>query len=190
MRTETKYIFIFLILIISNIKGQTIDFTVYTIIPDCHGGQNGEIKTTVIQTYPPYTYLWNTGDTTDMIINLGLGIYFVTITDGLGNDTVVSIKLRENQCEITATMIFTPNNDGYNDTWLINNLNYFPENKILVYNRWGQKVYEHKGEYDEPWDGKDMFGVPVPDNTYYYYIVYNFKDSENLIVKGNVSIIR
>ena len=85
--------------------------------------------------------------------------------------------------------IFTPNGDGYNDTWSISNYQYYPSALVLVYNRWGQKVYEHDGLYHIPWDGKDLIGVEVPDATY-YYIVFEDSKKESEIKKGSVSIVR
>lgn len=167
---------------------QDIHFTVATRNSDCNGTNNGQARINVVQEHPPYTYLWNTGNTTDNISGLAPGNYSVTVADSSGQDTVMHITISELQCFLAAALVFTPNGDGYNDTWPISNIEFYPDNLILVYNRWGQKVYEHRGVY-EPWDGKDLLGVPVPDNTY-YYIIYGDKKEEKSIVKGTVSIIR
>ena len=42
---------------------------------------------------PPYTYLWNTGDTDSIIFGLCGGTYTCTITDSLGNTVTASIPL-------------------------------------------------------------------------------------------------
>jgi len=190
MRNRITNIVFVLFLIAGHLNSQTIEFSVQILRnPDCHGGQNGKIYVSVIATDPPYEYEWNNGDTTSLIDGLGYGVYTLRITDASGNDTSTTIKLRESECGIYSDIVFTPNGDGINDTWGIYGLGFYPENKILVYNRWGQKVYEHQGEYNEPWDGRDLFGVPVPDNTY-YYIIYGDKDHEASIVKGNISILR
>ena len=50
----------------------------------CFGGNNGSINLTVSGTGQPFTYLWNSGQTTQDIANLVPGIYTVTITDHVG----------------------------------------------------------------------------------------------------------
>ncbi|EIJ37438.1 conserved repeat protein [Galbibacter orientalis DSM 19592] len=48
--------------------------------------------------------------------------------------------------------IFTPNNDGMNDTFVIDSIDNYPENVLKIYNRYGTLVY-HKKTYDNSWDG-------------------------------------
>lgn len=45
------------------------------------GGSNGAINITVTGVSSPYTYIWNTGDTTEDISNLTSGNYSITVTD-------------------------------------------------------------------------------------------------------------
>ena len=47
---------------------------------------------------------------------------------------------------------FSPNGDGINDTWVIENITSFSRNNIKVFNRWGQKVFE-TNNYQNNWDG-------------------------------------
>lgn len=63
---------------------------------------------------------------------------------------------------------FTPNNDGINDTWRIDYLNTYPDNRVQVFTRTGQMVFESRG-YNTPWDGT-LKGKPLPFDTYYYII--------------------
>ena len=63
---------------------------------------------------------------------------------------------------------FTPNNDGINDTWVIEHLADYPNVRVQVFNRYGQIVYENKG-YSKPWDGTAN-GKSLPFGTYYYVI--------------------
>ncbi len=68
----------------------------------------------------------------------------------------------------TIPNTFTPNNDGINDTWIIQYLETYPDNRVQVFNRYGQLVFESRG-YAKPWDGT-MNGKPLPFGTYYYII--------------------
>ncbi len=63
---------------------------------------------------------------------------------------------------------FSPNNDGINDRWSIEYLNTYPQNRVQVFTRTGQLVFESRG-YNKAWDGT-FNGKPLPFDTYYYII--------------------
>ncbi|MBN1183264.1 MAG: gliding motility-associated C-terminal domain-containing protein [Bacteroidales bacterium] len=73
--------------------------------------------------------------------------------------------------EIEVPSGFSPNDDGFNDTWVIENSFGYPDLVVEVYNRWGNLVFKHKGYY-KPWDGKRN-GKALPSGTYYYVIYPN-----------------
>jgi gliding motility-associated-like protein len=68
---------------------------------------------------------------------------------------------------------FSPNGDGVNDLFVIEGLSSYPNNKIEVFNRWGNSVYKKVG-YDNSWDGSSYGRVTIdaerklPVGTYYY----------------------
>lgn len=189
MKKKVVSFFLFSLFIAAAMKAQdTIHFTLAVTNAGCNGSTGGSAVVRVVETHPPYTFQWSTGGTSDAVSGLNAGDYSLTITDSTGYDTIVAVHIAARLCKVVPEIAFTPNGDGHNDTWAIANIDYFPENLILVYNRWGQKVYEHRGRY-EPWDGRDLLGVPVPDNSY-YYIIYEDHADEKSIVKGCVSIIR
>ncbi|MND87116.1 hypothetical protein D3C80_791080 [compost metagenome] len=64
--------------------------------------------------------------------------------------------------------VFTPNNDGKNDSWVISGLESYPNAHIWVYNRYGEMVYESIG-YPKSWNGV-FNNKPLPASTYYYVI--------------------
>ena len=78
----------------------------------------------------------------------------------------------------------TPNGDGDHDTWKLDFLKYFQDVEITIYNRYGSKVFESKGNY-KPWDGKYQGNV-LPVGAYYYII--NLNKGEQ-VLKGWLAII-
>lgn len=64
---------------------------------------------------------------------------------------------------------FSPNGDGFNDTWDIPYLNQYPDSKVKVFNRWGQELYSSNGN-SNPWNGT-FNGKDLPTADYYYIIV-------------------
>ncbi|MGC4103317.1 PKD domain-containing protein [Ferruginibacter sp.] len=123
-----------------------------------------------------YQYLWSPptylSSTTDMAPTANIIMdditYTLTVT-GTGGCTAapdkVFIKVLKAP-KIPNT--FTPNGDGINELWLIDYLDTYPNNRVQVFTRTGQLVFESKG-YKKPWDGK-LNGKPLPFDTYYYII--------------------
>lgn len=79
--------------------------------------------------------------------------------------------------ELIIYKAFTPNNDNINDTWQIGNIEYYPGNKVMIFDRWGSLVYKATGYNNESviWDGSSnqrAFGGRniVPSGTYFYTI--------------------
>ncbi|MEO5643482.1 MAG: gliding motility-associated C-terminal domain-containing protein [Bacteroidia bacterium] len=96
--------------------------------------------------------------------------YVVVVTDAngcTGSDTMVVVVVPV----IDFPNGFTPNGDGINDVWEIDNIYLFPDCQVQVYNRWGELLFNSIG-YNPPWDGR-FEGKDVPVGTYYYIIKLN-----------------
>jgi gliding motility-associated-like protein len=89
----------------------------------------------------------------------------VTADGGCTASDAVMVKMLKFP-EIPNT--FTPNNDGIHDFWDINYLFTYPNNRVQVFTKTGQLVFESKG-YSKPWDGTKN-GKALPIDTYYYII--------------------
>jgi gliding motility-associated-like protein len=176
------------IMLASDSAFSQISFTILKVDVGCNNSSLGEIEINVTPTNPPYTYVWNTGQTSHLIDNLSVGAYSVTVTDDLGNDTIISVSIIENECEMIPALAFTPNGDGINDTWFIQNYQFFSNAWVQVFDRLGALVHEQQGLY-EAWDGKSLLGTPLPDASY-YFIVFKDKSDKSAIKKGTVSIVK
>lgn len=86
---------------------------------------------------------------------------------------------------------FTPDGDNYNDDWIIDFIDLFPDNRVEIYNRWGQPVFRIS-RYDNTnnvWQGENnVTGTgPLADGTYFYVID---PGEGNPVLKGYVVINR
>ncbi|MDC0338365.1 gliding motility-associated C-terminal domain-containing protein [Flavobacteriales bacterium] len=70
---------------------------------------------------------------------------------------------------------FSPNSDGFNDTFVIEGLDQYPDNEIIIFNRWGDEVFS-AGPYLNDWIGSTtngklkITGDQVTEGTYYYIL--------------------
>jgi len=174
--------------VINSLSSQAITYTQNVTHSLCNGVNNGSIEITITSTNAPYTFLWDNGDTDNSVTDLAPGNYSVTITDNLLNTLTITITIEELACNFNAEIYFTPNGDGVNDKWYISNTLEHPDLLVIVYNRAGQKVFESKGQYSG-WDGRDIFGALLPDETY-YYVIFSHKKSTKPAAKGSVSILK
>lgn len=112
-------------------------------------------------------------------------IYYVTGTDTNGCSASDSLTIN-----VSIGIVFpdgiTPNNDGKNDTWIIDFISEFPNAEVMVYNRWGQELFYSKG-YGTPWDGRYK-GKDLPVGTYYYVI--DLHDGTTEPYTGPITIAR
>ena len=84
--------------------------------------------------------------------------------------------------------VFTPNNDGKNDTWGIRVFGIVKLNYIRVFNRWGQMIYETSNP-DARWNGT-MNGRQVPSGTYAWSLSGIDYFNNPIQQGGTVTIIR
>ena len=168
-------------------------------LPSVNAGNDTTIyENTVFQLNPIVnnynTAIWSpaTGLSNANILNPTVTIsnqttYTITITDNnncSNSDAITLTTISKSYSEIVIHNTFTPNGDGVNDIWFIENLSQYPDNHLSIYNRNGHVVYEKQG-YNNDWDGK-YFGNNLPEATYYYVLTITGVDS----FKGDVTIIR
>ena len=112
--------------------------------------------------------------------------YTVTATHLNGCISADSVIIVVNHdFDLIITNVLTPNGDGKNDTWKIENIESYPNTEVIVVNREGQFVFEDTN-YSNNWDGK-YEGKYLPDATYYYIVKFAGSDK---VYKGAVTILR
>ncbi len=137
-------------------------------------------------------YLWTFGDNTEgshdvnpTHIYTDKGVYevWMWVETPEGCKDSLSVKIEVIDDILTIPNVITPNGDGRNDYFEVKNLDSYLSNELLVYNRWGKKVYE-KANYQNDWDGSN-----ADDGTYYFVLRCKglIKDNE---ITGTITIIR
>lgn len=152
-----------------------IDFKVQVTDASCPVSTDGAARVDSISgCSPPYTVTWSVGTTGVHADRLSTGTYAVTVEAGqcsyTRNFTVGAGP--DELCKLTFFNAFSPNGDGQNDVWTIENITRpeFSQNQIEIFNRWGQAVWSGSG-YDNAemaWDGVAKNGAKLPDATYFY----------------------
>lgn len=130
-----------------------------------YGSNDGSITVEATGGTPDYTYTWSNGATTAIVNGLAAGEYTVTVTDANGCSNTLSFVL-DQPMELAMPTGYTPNRDGSNDLYVIQGLEAFPANEMVVFNRWGNVVYERLN-YKNDWAGENNTGEPLPNGTYF-----------------------
>lgn len=152
-----------------------VDFEV--INESCPGAGNGSIFINNVLGCPgPYTIVIKSVDDTTTQLGqdtLATGDYEVIIIGGNGcvYPLIVFVGLDSDEdCMLKFYTGITPNGDGKNDVWIIDNIEMFPENNVKIFNRWGNMVWSGDN-YDNNtvlWEGESNIGVEMGDATYFY----------------------
>jgi gliding motility-associated-like protein len=143
---------------------------------------------------PQLKYLWSPGaDLTDATLLNPIADPAKTITYRL---TVTDTQtFCSNYDEVVIQVItkleipnaFSPNGDGVNDKWMIKGIELYPEATVIIFNRYGQKIFERYRYYERPWDG--AINGKYLSTGVYYYLVKPRKDSNELL-SGSIILLR
>jgi len=127
-----------------------------------------------------YKVTWQDGLTGNNLENLKTGWYYFRLEscDSIIKDSVLVGLTSENPCALSFYTAFSPNQDGVNDTWEIDNIAVPPNdiNEIIFYNIWGQEIntFSNYDNQKNVWDGKNKNGVDMPEGTYYFVLTLSF----------------
>ncbi len=115
--------------------------------------------------------------------------YSVTVTNVYGSSTTLSITVEVMEdWNIVPNNILTPNGDGVNDNWVIENLSSYPNNQLIILDRSNVLIYKKSG-YANDWTG--LFnGAPLPSGTYYYVLTFDSPSGQKVSKRGFITITK
>jgi gliding motility-associated-like protein len=138
------------------------------LVSEIFASGSSTIQAVVIGGYGTYEYSLDQIDwqTSPVFSNLENGFYTIYVRDlnGCGERNSNQIAT------ISFPNFFTPNGDGYNDTWNIKGLTKEFEAKIYIFDRYG-KLLKQIDAYGNGWDGK-FNGKEVSSSDYWFRIEY------------------
>jgi gliding motility-associated-like protein len=114
------------------------------------------------------------------------GIYPFLFTSLQGCDSTVTIHLNvlgPDSCTLIIPNVFSPNGDLNNDLFVVQGL-LGDNNKLEIYNRWGQLVYSTPN-YLNNWNGKSSDGKELPEGVYYFILT-----TEDETISRHLTLLR
>ncbi len=132
------------------------------------------------------SYLWQDGSTLNTFSVETAGKYSVEVSNacGIARDTII---ITNNSCDVFFPNVFTPNGDNKNDFFNILNAAKLSEYKLVIFNRWGEKVFE-TDNFAKGWDGTYK-GKNCEMGAYIWYCSF-IKESKQKYYKGSVLLLR
>lgn len=140
----------------------------------------------LVNPHPEFVLSWSPGGLNFVPIvlhDMKPGQYVYTLDVEGCQHYSASANITVLDCQLTVPNVITPNGDGANDKFIIENLEHYLNSVMVIYDRWGKKVYESNNYGHEWWDGsKNADGV-------YYYILH-VTDGVEQEYHGSVTLFR
>lgn len=119
---------------------------------------------------------------------VGKDFFCLTLCNGTICDTTI-VRVTVNEEGLVIFNGFSPNNDGINDVFTIRNIEAYPDNNVLIYNRWGNRIFKKENYTNaEGWDGTFDEGLS-PDGIYFYIVKIKVNDAEE-VFSGPITLSR
>jgi gliding motility-associated-like protein len=124
-----------------------------------------------------YVYQLDNGplQSSNIFYNVSSGIHTVQVSDAGG---CFSTIVKEDILIINYPKYFTPNADGYNDTWNITDLFLQNKSKIYIYDRYG-KLLKQIFPFDAGWDG-NYNNSQLPSDDYWFTVEFEHKNATRI----------
>jgi len=151
---------------------------------------------------PGYSYEWSPSEDLDDPTSpnpvvtpseSGSQTFTVTITsaDGCVDTGSITLAVNEAPCRIEEFHVpntFTPNGDGHNDIFEVYT-NAVDEYRMVVFNRYGEEVFDTEAGNATGWDGTYLGEALNPD-VYGYCVTVNCSDGPEFVKTGNITLMK
>jgi gliding motility-associated-like protein len=136
-----------------------------------NNGADGSVSADVSGGTGPYTYQWSNESMAPALQNLRAGTYSLLVTD-VNGCTATAKTLLDDPGPLELPTGYSPNGDGRNDYFVIHGIDAYPNNRLIIYNRWGNEVFT-ADNYHNTWNGRNLEGKDLPDGTYFVVLIIN-----------------
>lgn len=136
--------------------------------------------------HPEYILHWLPGgqNTVPLVVqDLTPGQYVYTLEVEGCTKYSASATVTVPDCELIVPNVFTPNADGHNDVFEIENLEHYKNSYMAIYDRWGNRVYESSDYAGDWWTGEGN-----ADGIYFYVLLVT--DGVDQKYHGSVTLMR
>jgi gliding motility-associated-like protein len=177
-----------------SIENRTLSLFFRTFNASCVGRANGRAVIDSIKgCAEPYRINWVAGiiaNDTMSVSGLNAGDYTIQVISNDGCQETFSFSIgneSSSNCILEFFSGITPNNDGVNDEWIIENVELYAKNKVNIYNRLGNKVFQGTNYNNNTvvWKGENLSGGELPSDTYFYIF-----EADGLVEKGWIELTR
>ncbi len=138
------------------------------------------------------SYQWNTGSTDSLVVvDVQGGTYVLTVSKGNCQLTDSVIYFRQGIPDVFIPNVFTPNEDGYNDHFLIRFDQEVVDFNLEIFNRHSQRVYR-EADQNFKWDGTStLTGDALPAGVYFVILEFRHACSgKKESYSGTLTLIR
>jgi gliding motility-associated-like protein len=164
------------ILVVATAESLICEGTSTPIISGTSGGGSGN------------TFSWSgsgasptDGPTTTVTPTSSPSVYTLTVTDQCGNTGIGDVTVMTEACSVLPPNVISPNGDGFNDAFVILNIERWPGNNVKIMNRWGKTILD-QDDYENDWKASGY-----SEGTYYYIITIS---EDKAPLTGTLTVVR
>ncbi len=106
---------------------------------------------------------------------------------GCSTNAQITVYVAIEQFTLDALDIYSPNADGIEDSWVINNFDQYPDCYFIIFDLQGREVFRSEAPYQNDWSGTNHQGKDLPSGTYYYVVRCGDKENKS---SGSITILR